>query len=212
MKTSTTGLSLREARAFRRELLVAVLAGWFAAIAAAAQTPTYEMVHAFRNSGQPNPIGGSSISSLLLAPDGYFYGTTYWGGSSGVGTVFRVDSSENLTTLHSFAYADGANPVAGLVRATDGDFYGTTTKGGTNNLGTVFRMDASGAVTRLYSFDGATGQNPRAALIEAPDGNLYGTAESGGTNGDGTVFRISTGGTLPARPALPAAGGVGSNP
>ncbi len=133
---------------------------------------------------------------MLQAPDGYFYGTSYWGGSSGVGTIFRMDAAGNLTTLHSFAYADGANPAAGLVRATDGNFYGATTKGGSNNLGTVFRMDAGGVVTRLYSFDGANGQDPRAALIEGSDGNLYGTASSGGANGDGTVFRISTGGAF----------------
>ncbi len=197
MKTSTTGLSPREARAFRREFLIAVLVGWFGAVAAMAQAPTtYEIVHAFRASGQPASGDAPSVSSLLLAPDGYFYGTTYWGGSSGVGTIFRMDSAGNLTTLHSFAYADGANPAAGLVRGTDGSFYGTTTRGGGNNQGIVFRMDAGGTVTRLYSFDGVNGKNPRAALIEAADGNLYGTAESGGTNGDGTVFRVSTNGTL----------------
>ena len=166
-------------------------------IAAGATAQTYEIVHAFRNSGQPASVDASSISSLLYAPDGYFYGTTYWGGSSGVGTIFRIDTAGNLTTLHSFAYADGANPAAGLVRVTDGNFYGTTTKGGANNLGAVFRMDAGGVVTRVASFDGATsGQDPRAALIEAADGNLYGTTRSGGANGDGTAFRIDTGGTM----------------
>jgi uncharacterized repeat protein (TIGR03803 family) len=184
-----------EARAFGWELPVAALVGWLLAVGTTAQTTTtYEVVHAFRNSGQPTGIDASSVSNLVQASDGYFYGTTYWGGSSGVGTIFRVDSSGNLTTLHSFAYADGANPAAGLIKAMDGNFYGTTTRGGVNNLGTVFRMDAGGTVTRLFSLDGTSGQDPRAALIKGADGNLYGTARTGGSNGDGTAFRVTTGG------------------
>jgi len=194
MKTSTNGLRFPEARTFRWELPIAVLVGWFLAVVSAAQT--YEVVHAFRNSGQPTGIDASSVSRLVQAPNGYFYGTTYWGGSSGVGTIFRMDSSGNLTTLHSFAYADGANPAAGLVRATDGNFYGTTTKGGASNLGAVFRMDATGDVTLLHSFGGADGRDPRAGLVEGADLKLYGTTRSGGANGDGTVFRIDTGGAL----------------
>ncbi len=142
----------------RLDIGIALVVGFFTASAAAAQT--YELVHGFRNSGQPAPLGKASQSSLTPAPDGSFYGTTYWGGSSGVGTIFRMDSLGGVTTLHSFAYADGANPVAGLVRAFDGSFYGTTSLGGAHNLGTVFRMDSSGSVSRLHSFDGTDGRYP----------------------------------------------------
>ena len=115
---------------------------------ATAQT-TYELVHAFRNSceiaGAPRPEAPdlASQSGLILASDGYLYGTSYWGGASGLGTIFRIDPSGGLTTVHSFAYADGANPAAALVEATDGNLYGTTTRGGQKGHGTVFRMDSS---------------------------------------------------------------------
>ena len=136
---------------------------------------------------------------MILASDGYLYGTSYWGGSSGVGTIFRIDPSGGLTTVHSFAYADGANPAAALVQADDGNLYGTTTRGGQNGLGTVFRMDSSGAVQRLHSFGGWEGRDPRAALIQANDGALYGVTTAGGAAGGtgvGTLFKIDLDGTF----------------
>jgi uncharacterized repeat protein (TIGR03803 family) len=163
MKTSTTGLRLAEVRAFRRELLIAVLVGSMSAVAGTAQT--YEIVHAFRNSGQParlvdarELLYGATQSALTQAADGYLYGTSYWGGTNGVGTIFKIDSPGNVATVHSFAYADGANPAASLIQATDGYLYGTATRGGANNLGTVFRMDSSGKVTDSKASTAATGR------------------------------------------------------
>ena len=107
-----------------------------------------------------------------------------------------MDSAGATTTLHSFAYADGANPAAGLVRSSDGDFYGTTSLGGAHNHGTVFRMDPSGVVTTLHSFDATGGQRPLASLIQASDGKFYGTASEGGANGVGVLFRIDSSGVF----------------
>jgi uncharacterized repeat protein (TIGR03803 family) len=43
---------------------------------------------------------------------GNLYGTTYTGGASGAGVVFRVDKSGHETVLHSFTGgADGAIPA-----------------------------------------------------------------------------------------------------
>jgi uncharacterized repeat protein (TIGR03803 family) len=147
---------------------------------------TYQLVFSFRNQGQP-------YAGLIQGSDGSFYGTTCWGGASGVGTVFRVDA-HGVVTLHSFGYADGANPEAGLIQASDGSFYGTASRGGTANLGTVFRMDQSGVVERLHNFTGSDGATPVASLIEASDGDFYGTTSEGGASGKGTVFRIDSSG------------------
>jgi uncharacterized repeat protein (TIGR03803 family) len=160
----------------------------------ASSSQTFEVVHAFRNSGQPAPPDEQTQSALIQGSDGSLYGTSYWGGTNGVGTIFRIDSGGTVNTVHSFAYADGANPAAGLVEGTDGNYYGTATRGGASNLGTVFRMDPSGMVTRLHSFDGADGEDPRAAVIQGSDGMFYGTTNAGGLNGVGTVFRMDASG------------------
>jgi uncharacterized repeat protein (TIGR03803 family) len=53
-----------------------------------------------------------------------------------------------LTTLHSFACTDGAQPAGALLQATDGNFYGTTSAGGASTncsggCGTVFKLSTS---------------------------------------------------------------------
>src|SRR5437867_1394120 len=130
-------------------------------------------------------------AGLIQASDGNFYGTTSAGGAAGGGTVFNMDGSGALATLHSFVCGtDGCRPFAGLIQAGDGTFYGTTLRGGTapgpsGGDGTVFKMDAAGTITRLHSFGCestlADGFQPRAVLILASDGFLSGTTGAGGT-------------------------------
>src|SRR4029453_2321661 len=168
-----------------RVVCLALLAGVFVPAAATAQT--YEVVHAFRGSGQPR-------SALIQASDGYFYGTTNLGGTCGVGTAFRIDSAGNLTTLHAFCYADGAFPVAALIQGSDDNLYGTTSRGGARNLGTIFQMDLSGDVTILHSFEGSDGAIPDASLLQIGD-DFFGTTFEGGI-GLGTVFKLDAAGGL----------------
>src|SRR5206468_17707 len=119
---------------------------------------------------------------------GSFYGTTYSGGSNGVGTVFKMNAAGTVTTLHSFIGSDGTYPQAGLIQASDGNFYGTT-----SYAGTVFKMNAAGTVTTLHSFTGGSdGATPQAGLIQASDGSFYGTTSFGGGANAGLVFRLHT--------------------
>jgi uncharacterized repeat protein (TIGR03803 family) len=151
------------------------------------------------------PDGANPYGGLIQATDGNFYGTTYYGGrdqcDNGCGTVFKITASGTLTTLHTFAYPDGAYPIARLVQAADGNFYGTTNWGG-DFSGTVFKMTPSGALSTLYSFGGGDdGAGPWAGLVQGTDGNFYGTTSSGGScapwpPGCGTVFKITPSGTL----------------
>jgi uncharacterized repeat protein (TIGR03803 family) len=142
-----------------------------------------------------NTDGGRPSAGLIQATDGSFYGTTSTFGIYGYyGTVFKMDSSGNLTTLHSFAGDDGGNPHAGLIQASDGSFYGTTSTGGTYGDGTVFRMDSSGNLTTIHSFTGSDGANPYARLIQATDGDFYGTTVYGGAGDQGTVFKMDSAG------------------
>ncbi|MGA2605130.1 MAG: choice-of-anchor tandem repeat GloVer-containing protein [Verrucomicrobiia bacterium] len=149
--------------------------------------------------------GGSPLGGLVQGSDGNFYGTTQYGGTNNVGTVFKVTTNGTLTTLHSFigAPVDGAWPEAGLVQGGDGYFYGTTYYGGTDTscansgCGTVFKISTNGALTTLYSFlGGDDGQRTQATLVQGTDGWLYGVTVAGGTNGYGTVFKISSDGLL----------------
>lgn len=173
-------------------------------------------VSGFCNGGQCG--GEGPFSGLVLARDGAFYGTTYFGGANNAGTVFRITPSGDLTTLYSFCTqancTDGTHPWAGLVQGTDGNFYGTTLYGGANinqlcdsngsGCGTVFKISSSGKLTTLYSFCAqsscADGANPWAGLVQANDGNLYGTTTYGGglncSNDCGTAFRITPAGQL----------------
>ena len=97
------------------------------------------------------------------------------------GTVYKLDSSGNLTTLHSFSGADGAYPYAALILDGAGNLYGTTTQGGVHGGGTVFKLDSSGTLATLHSFSGADGAYPYGALIlDVVSGDLYGTTTQGG--------------------------------
>ncbi len=138
--------------------------------------------------------GAVPLAGLVQGGDGNFYGTTALGGAHVKGTVFKIDATGSLTTLHSFSGSpnDGANPVAGLVQGSDGNFYGTTAFGGAHVKGTVFNIDATGSLTTLHSFSGSPGEGavPFAGLVQGSDGNFYSTTALGGAHGEGTVFKF----------------------
>ncbi|HTO87963.1 MAG TPA: choice-of-anchor tandem repeat GloVer-containing protein [Thermoanaerobaculia bacterium] len=140
--------------------------------------------------GQPNGI--------VLASDGYFYGTTNHGiGPVYVyGTVFRVTSGGGLSTLYTLDGSTGRYPNAPPIEGTDGLFYGTIEAYGTYGQGTIYGMTSSGSLTVLHSFGASPGEGaaPFGKLLAASDGNLYGTTRSGGA-GAGTLFRMARDGT-----------------
>jgi uncharacterized repeat protein (TIGR03803 family) len=148
------------------------------------------LVYSFTGAGD----GGNPYAALLDV-GGILYGTTYGGGSGGMGTVFTINPRTGAErVLHAFqgGSADGAEPVAALINA-GGILYGTTGAGGASEAGTVFTIDpTSGAVSVIHSFaDGSDGADPGAALLYAR-GRLYGTTVGGGMGGGlGTVFTLN---------------------
>ena len=156
----------------------------------------------YTNSDGANPEAGLILSGNTL------YGTATFGGSSGYGTVFALNTDgSGFVTLHSFTASDpntginsdGANPVAGLILSGN-TLYGTAQSGGSSGSGTVFALntDGSGFVT-LHSFtaldpNNSDGANPRAGLILSGN-TLYGTTWSGGSSHNGTVFALNTDGS-----------------
>ncbi len=173
-------------------LLVAGVLGslFFHCLTAHAQPLQPEVLFSFP-SGPQNPYG-----NLVQGSDGDFYGTTYSGGTNGLGTVFRMTTNGTMTPLVSFGNTNGANPYAGLVMGSDGNFYGTTYGGGTSNFGTVFRVTSKGKLITLVSFNNTNGANPYAALALGNDGTFYGTTYRGGMSDLGTVFHLTTEGAL----------------
>jgi uncharacterized repeat protein (TIGR03803 family) len=144
--------------------------------------------------------GGNPESWLVEGIDGRLYGTTFAGGSSGMGTVFSVGKDgSDYSLLHTFTGGtnDGGSPAAGLLFGHDGALYGTTTIGGTNAAGLVFKVNTDGTgFQELHAFGSFNGDggNPYAGLIQGQDNLLYGTTTGGGTNGAGTVYRLNTNG------------------
>jgi uncharacterized repeat protein (TIGR03803 family) len=144
------------------------------------------------------PSAGLSPQASLIAVNGTLYGTTYAGGSNGIGTVFSLDPRTGVeTVLVNFGRdLDGAEPKSGLV-AVKGILYCTTTAGGTNSEGTAFSLDPTTGVAKLlhafgFAPDDAEGAQPLAGLI-AVKGALYGTTYFGGgcnSTGCGTVFSL----------------------
>ena len=92
------------------------------------------------------PDGVFPYSALVRDEEGNLYGTTFYGGKYGVGTVFKIDRRGHETVLHSFSGGkDGQYPYSGsLILDDEGYLYGTALEGGIangeNGFGTVFRI------------------------------------------------------------------------
>jgi uncharacterized repeat protein (TIGR03803 family) len=178
-------------------------------------TPRFgvDVVHSFAGSAD----GSQPAAGLVQATDGNFYGTTYFGGASNAGSVFKMTPTGVTTIVHSFtAGLDGGYPLAGLIQATDGKLYGTASQGGSLGLGTVYSITLAGAFTTVYSFTGPAsggpdGANHAAALLQTSDGFLYGTTYDGGSSGRGTIFVMNTAGTVLGRYSF-TGGFDGANP
>jgi uncharacterized repeat protein (TIGR03803 family) len=82
------------------------------------------------------------VAGLVQATDGNFYGTTYYGGTYDVGTVFQITPAGTLNTLFDFCNAAGCVHgyyPGGPIQGADGNLYGINGEGGPNGGGTVFR-------------------------------------------------------------------------
>jgi uncharacterized repeat protein (TIGR03803 family) len=110
------------------------------------------VLHAFRAGAD----GASPNAALLEGADGQFYGTTLGGGTANRGTIFKINSSGVLISLHAFSGADGAYPNSSLTRFSADQLFGTTLGGGNTvpMRGTLYRLWAlacEDALTLSYS-------------------------------------------------------------
>ena len=134
--------------------------------------------------------GASPQAKLLVATDGYLYGTTYGGGSDNLGTVFKLSTSGELMRVVSFNGTNGHTPMAALIQATDGNLYGTTSLGGRVNAGTIFQLTPDGVLKSLWDLTGFEGGQYPGRLVQGPDGSLYCITAAGGRPMDGNIVRL----------------------
>lgn len=153
----------------------------------------------FTNQDGAYPSAGVILSGNML------YGAAPNGGSSGVSTVFSIDTNGvGYAILHSFEASsgypfytnkNGATPISGLVLSGN-KLFGTTSSGGSVGFGTVFAINTDGTgFNNLHTFGGGypqDGSNPKGSLIFSGS-SLYGTTSYGGTFNEGTIFCVSLG-------------------
>jgi len=146
------------------------------------------------------PDGAWPYSELAFDRLGNLYGTTFYGGANGMGTVYKLTRGNGTWTesvLYSFQGGpDGANPISGLVADASGHLYGTTSVDGAScGCGTIFRMTrgSSGNWTErpAYRFPGHP--NPGTAyngMVSDGAGHFYGATVNGGTADDGAIYEF----------------------
>jgi uncharacterized repeat protein (TIGR03803 family) len=155
----------------------------------------FSLLHTFTGTDGASPQAG-----LIEDAAGNFYGTTYAGGATGWGTVYKMDKTGHLTVLYSFLPDsnpnDGTFPASTLVRDSAGNLYGTTQDGGNVNdcesfgCGTVFKVDASGNETVMHALSNSSDGAQPLSLVMDGNGNLYGEANGDGGYFRGTVFKV----------------------
>src|SRR5262249_26812057 len=152
----------------------------------------YEKIHEFAGSGGTESTYPNG--DLVEGAPGDFYGTTEGNLSDDSGSVFHMDGSGAITTLHHLTSDEVQVPRAGPVRAPTGDLYAS---GYIDPSSGIFSVDTLGTYTTRHSFDAATeGELPDGPMLWAADGMLYGVTPQGGPGGQGTIFRYDGSPTL----------------
>ncbi|NUO02337.1 MAG: T9SS type A sorting domain-containing protein, partial [Saprospiraceae bacterium] len=152
----------------------------------------FQLIYSFSGSD-----GGYPFAGLIPDANGFLYGTTYYGGTSGFwGTVFRIQTNgTGFQTLQSFNADNGFYPYAGLILYSDGLLYGTTSGGGNSGNGVIYRLQPEGfGFQAINDLVNASGAQPLSELVLGSDELLYGVARFGGNSGNGVVFRIQKNG------------------
>ncbi len=187
-----------------------------------ARTGALTTVVQFTNTSGPT-MGSFPIGRLERDGKGFFWGTTYYGGPRGFGTIFKVNiDTGELTTVTRLNGVDrsakGAHPFGGLLFDGVNGFWGTTSRGGAVGGGTIFHLRRNGVFEKAFDFTGYLGAVPGlwsldGALVRHSDGNLYGAAGRGGVSEDGfiagagQIFRVRFG----PSPVTLAADQIGAN-
>ena len=160
----------------------------------------------------PTNSEGANPFDLILAGN-VLYGTATAGGSSGQGTVFKLNTNgSGFTTLHSFeavvigfpkTNSEGTYPSSLMISGNT--LYGVALTGGSAGNGTLFAVNTDGTgfttlhhftqeVLGVINYTNSDGFHPGGKLVSSGN-TLFGTAIEGGNSGFGTVFALNTNGS-----------------
>lgn len=133
-------------------------------------------------------VDGSTPTGQLLKVGSRLFGTTFWGGSANMGTVFAVNADGgDYEILHQFDGQNGAHPLSGLT-LVGSTLFGTTTGHNTPFGGSLFSIDLDGSDFQdLHSFPNAA---VRGGLVLVGS-KLYGLSQGDGANHLGTVYSVT---------------------
>lgn len=162
---------------------------------------TETVLHNFSSAGSD---GFTPKSGLVRDRKGTFYGSTFDGGTDGVGSIFQLERTHGKwveSVIYTFNGSDGASPATPTLDG-DGNLYDTAAVG-PFSVGVVFELSppTSGSrtwtYTTLYSFtDKNDGVITTSSALVLNRGRLFGVANRGGRKGslirdNGTVFQLS---------------------
>jgi uncharacterized repeat protein (TIGR03803 family) len=153
----------------------------------------FEVVHKFCS--EANCADGlDGYGALVLGTDHNLYGTTYYGGTSQQGTLFRLSAAHGYEIVENFSFATiGENPSA-LIVARDGTFYGTSASV-TGELLFHYTVASGDFQTVVLNFPLFNGLPSRGGdLTLGANGNFYGRYSIYGHSGEG-LFEVEPDGT-----------------
>src|SRR5579859_4667246 len=140
-----------------------------------AKGQTFTTLHSFATTGE----GSLPVAPVILSGN-VLYGTTFFGGISNEGTIFRINTDgTGFATLHHFPGGSQGGEPRGRLLLSGTTLYGTTQYGAQGGIIFTINTDGTG-FTNLYSFQSySTAPNvgggfPTAGLIQSGN-TLYGT-------------------------------------
>jgi uncharacterized repeat protein (TIGR03803 family) len=150
---------------------------------------SYSIIYRFKG-----PDGSFPVASLVFDSSGNLYGTTFYGGAHGNGTVFELSPSGNEwkeKVLSSFG--DSPNDLSRPGSSLTLDARGL---GGPDSQGGVFELRRFGKQwkrTAIHVFTGGPdgGKPCGTSLVRDSAGNLYGTTAIGGQFGWGVALELT---------------------
>ncbi len=168
--------------------------------------PTDTVLFSFKDS---KALPGKTPSGCLVTDGASFYGTTLTGrGKAGV--IYKLDSSNHYTVLHTFADGENATPFKkGLLdpgfplTLVGSTLYGVAYGGGANSSpghgpsGLIYSIGTDGSnFTKLHEFPAIQndGRNPVGTPLVS-GGVIYGVTANGGAHSVGVIYRLNTNGT-----------------